>query len=1065
MNSMQTIHPYTRYDSNPTSPREPGAASTRRTLLRHPLGHALALALLISSGGALAQSTTGSVFGTVADAQGKTVLIENNSGFSREVQVDGRGRYSLGNLPLGNYRITVREAGNPVETRENVSIIVGAGTEVSFVAGGVQTLDSVSVTGTRVASIDVASVDSRTVITSQQLAQLPLGRTAEAIALLAPGVVNNSGSFVGTGGNGGSLPSFGGSAASENAYYLNGFNTTDPYRNLGGLTLPYGAIDQQEVFTGGYGAQYGRSNGGVINQVGRRGSNDWTFGGAIVWEPQSLRAKETDLYYSNPGQIPTPVAGALYRPNSENETDRTTYSAYVGGPIIPDRLFFFVAGEFSKTDGNRLNTVEDFGAPYVDYTYKAPRWYAKLDWFITDNHLLEFTGASDKHKASGDIYNYNYDARETTTSRGLDNDIETGHELLSLKYTGYLSDALTLSALYGRQESPNYNQNPSYNSSPIWIAGLQYQNPDYTGGTQIGGTQTVPTISDPGRKYEKDNLRLSLNWSVGDHSIDFGIDNQELRAYNQGSRTSGPGYAWTYARTSNPNPAALLSGASREDGTAGVPSPLSYAYGAGGYYVIENSAYSLSSYKAEQNAWFIEDRWQISDNVLLSLGIRNDEFINYNDLGQEVVKVDNQWSPRLGFSWDVNGDSSLKVYGNLGRYYLGLPLAPGGLSNSSRNTSTYYTYSGINADGTPVLAVQLAPPVSANENFGHPRDYRTIAPEGLEGEHQDEFILGFSKLLGNGWLAGVRGTHRILQSAIDDTKSNLPAIRAAAAAQGITISQQSSASILFNAGQTNTFRLLGTDGQLHYITLTNEQLGFPELKRKYSAVEFTLERPFDGSWYTRLNYTWSHSRGTTEGQMRSDLYRGNGETVGINQGQNYTATTQTWDHPSLMEYYNGDQSNDHRHAFKAYGFYQLTPEWGVSGNLSLVAGAPKQVLGYYAGENYPLYDVNGNYIGQNTDPVGYGGSYHFYNGEPSPPGSHGRLPWVRQLDVGLSYKPRFADGRLAINLNVFNITNEQSPTYLNARSEISAGSPHPLFAAPLAYQTPRYARLTISYDY
>ena len=1035
------------------------AASLKRT--------ALATALLLASSPLFAQSTTGSIFGTVAEGQGTTVSVANDSGFSREIQVDGRGRYSIANLPLGTYTVTIKRQGQVVDTRGNIGITVGAGTEVSFAGPNVETLDAVAVTGTRMAGIDVASTDTRTVITSQELDILPLGRTAEAIALLAPGVVNNSGSFIGTGGNGGSLPSFGGSAASENAYYLNGFNTTDPYRNLGGLTLPYGAIDQQEIFTGGYGAQFGRSNGGVINQVGKRGTNAWKFGGAFIYEPQSLRARQKDLHYSNPGVIPSPVAGSLYRPNSENEMDRLVYSAYVGGPIVKDRLFFFLAGELGKTDGQRLNTVEDTAAPYVSYSYDSPRYYAKLDWYITDDHLLEFTGAEDKYEASGNIYNYDFNARQVGAYRGPDNDIETGHTLRSLRYTGYLTDSLTVTALYGEQESPNYNQNPGYNPDLPFISGLANQNPAYTGGRPIGNAQTVSSVVDPDRRYEKDNLRLNLNWVIGDHSIDVGVDNQELRAFNQGSRTSGPGFAWAYGYTANPDPNALLSGATRQDGTpGGVPSPRGYPFGAGGYYAIRTQAYALSSYKAEQDAWYIEDRWQVTDNLLLNLGLRNDKFTNYNDRNQPVYDVDNQWSPRLGFSWDVHGDSTLKFFGNLGRYYLGLPLAPGGLANSSLNTSTYFTYSGINADGTPVTAAQLAPPVSANENFGNPRDYRTISPKNMEGEHQDELILGFNKQLASGWLVGVRGVHRDLKAAIDDTKANIPAILAAARQAGFAISPNSSASLLFNAGDTNTFRLLGTDGQIHELTLTNAQMGFPQLKRKYSALEFTLERPFDGTWFTRLNYVWSHSRGTTEGQMRSDLYRGNGESIGVNQGQNYTATTQTWDHPALMEFYNGDQSNDRRHALKGYGYYQLTSELGVSGNFSLVSGTPRQVLGYYCGDNYPL--ASSTYIynpGQNPDPVGYGGSYHCYQGEPALPGKSGRLPWTRQFDLGVVYKPAFADGKLGITVNVFNVTNEQAATYLNARSELSPGSAHPLFGAPMFYQEPRSTRLTVSYDW
>lgn len=208
---------------------------------------ALALALVVAMGSVHAQSTSGSIVGSVGQSRGTSVLVENNSGFTREVPVDARGRYTAGNLPLGTYKVTVKRDGTAVETRENVAITVGANTDVSFAAAagsGMQTLDSVTVSAAGLTTIDVSSVDTRTVVTAEQLQQLPLGRTAEAIALLAPGVVVNSGGFD-NGPLGGSLPSFGGSAASENAYYLNGFNTTTISNNLGGLTLPYGAIDQQ----------------------------------------------------------------------------------------------------------------------------------------------------------------------------------------------------------------------------------------------------------------------------------------------------------------------------------------------------------------------------------------------------------------------------------------------------------------------------------------------------------------------------------------------------------------------------------------------------------------------------------------------------------------------------------------------------------------------------------------------------------------------------------------------------------------------------------------------------
>jgi hypothetical protein len=1020
---------------------------------------ALAFALLAVVGNVNAQSTTGSISGSVGDGAGKAVRIENNSGFRREVTVDERGRYSLGSLPLGTYSVTLLSAGQVTERRENITIVVGAATDVSF-ADDARTLDKVSVVAGNLAKIDVASVDSRTVITAEQLAVLPLGRSAEAIALLAPGVINNGGGYISASGS--SLASFGGSAASENAYYLNGFNTTDPYRGLGGLTLPYGSIDQQEVYTGGYSAQYGRSNGGVISQVGKRGSNDWHYGTSVIWEPQFARANARDLYYRN-GQPESAIAGTLYRPNSENESDKTTYSAYVGGPLIRDKLFFFVAGEFARTTGTRMNAVTDTSAPYVDYDYKDPRWYAKVDWNITDSHLLELTSASDKHKTYGTIYSYNYADRSRAQYLNKANKTETGSELFSGKYTGYFGDSLTLTGLYGRMETPNYNQSPEYDSSLVYVSGIENQNPDLNGGTAIGNSQTVTSVSDEDRRYVKNNWRLNLNWSVGNHSIDVGIDNQNTRAINLGSSTSGPGYSWTYGWTDSPY--EQLSGAPAADGTRGVPGPGNFANGEGGYYVTQNISNSLYSVRATQRAQYIEDRWQITDRVLLSLGLRNDQFTNYNADGNAYIRLTSpQWAPRLGASWDVHGDSSLKIYANAGRYYLGLPLGPAGLTNTGVSTSTYYTYSGINADGTPSGLTQMAAPVSANSRFGQQLDYRTATVDDIEGEHQDEFILGFNQVLGESqkWVFGTRLIHRILRNAIDDYNYDNEALADAAEAAGFEIDYSRNVTgILINPGKTNTFNLIGTDGEYHQVTLTREQMGMPELKRKYSAAEFTLERPFDGRWYAKFNYVWSHSYGTTEGQLRSDLYRNNGETVGVDQGQLSVSTTQSWDHPALMEYFNGSQSNDRTHQIKAYGYYQITPEWGISGNLSIISGAPKTCLSYYYGDNYaPLASGEAN-----TDPAGYGGSYHYCNGEPSPPGKQGRLPWQRQLDLGLTYKPAFAEGRLSFALNVFNVFNAQETTYIYARSESAPGTANPLYGSALFTQTPRYARFTISYDY
>ncbi len=1054
--------------------------------------NALALALALAAGSVYGQSTTGSIVGSVADGTGKTVLVENNSGFTREVPVDSRGRYSIGNLPLGTYKVTVKQDGAVIETRENVGITVGANTDVSFAgpsAEGVQTLGSVNVTGSQISPIDVASVDTRTVVTAEQLQQLPLGRSAEAIALLAPGVVVNSGGYD-NGPLGGSLPSFGGSAASENAYYLNGFNTTNTQNSLGGLTLPYGAIDQQEIFTGGYGAQYGRSNGGVINQIGKRGNNEWHFGAATVFEPSAMKADQKDLYWRPDSQSSSAnntaysyarAANGLYQPLSETKATSNTYSAYIGGPILKDRLFFFAAAEKVDSHGTRIGTNRDTDNGSVggltDYDYEQKRWYGKLDWYITDNHLLEVTSAGDKYKTKGTVYEYDYINRERGGYYTDENVNKAGPSLYSAKYTGYFGDNITVSALYGKMKTPDeisyFNYDPA--NGPV-IGNTSLQNPAYNGGTPIEGTQKITSITASDREYEKENLRLNLEWRIGDnHTLSLGVDNQDLKATNIGSVASGPGYAWNYGRTNDPYGTApgangLISQSANEAGGKGAPSPglVDPVYGASGYYVTKDTTSGLNSYDAKQKAYYIEDKWQVTDNLLLSLGVRKDEFTNYVPISHvPYIDVD-AWSPRIGFSWDVNGDSSFKVFGNVGRYYLGLPLSAVGLFTASVSKTEYFTYSGINPDGTPIISTSLGPAVSANSRFGRASDPNAAVVKDIKGENQDEVILGFTKQLDIGWVYGVRATYRRLNDAIDDQNFDTDnrGLVNSAAAQGVDIDWTRTAGAeLVNPGKTNVWNVYDTSGNLRQVTVTREAAGFPKLKRDYSAVEFNLERPFDGKWYAKANYVWSHSYGTTEGQLRSDLWR-TGGALGSYQGQAAVSTTQSWDHSALMEHVNGDQSNDHRHQIKVFGYYQLTSELGISGNLSMVSGGPKHCLGNYYGTEY-----------SGSDPAGYGGSaitggpYHFCydpetnTGSPSPPGSHGRLPWINQLDLGLTFKPDFADGKLALNLNIFNVLNAQKPTNLYPFSQLPDGTLNPLYGQPVAYQTPRYARVTVSYDF
>src|SRR6201991_4401122 len=448
------------------------ASLGRRTAL------ALAIGLGTVSGAVFAQSTTGSIFGQAPEGAGQTVTVTSDTGVSRTVNVDAAGRYTVGSLPLGNYKVTLNRDGAAVDSRSNVTLRVGAGTEVAFagataVATQSTSLEGVTVSANALPSIDVSAVDSRTVITSEQLAKLPLARTAEAIALLAPGAVAGSSFFTGPTGN--ALVSIAGSAVTENAYYINGFNTTDPLSGFGGITLPYGAIDQQEVLAGGYGAAYGRSSGGVISQVGKRGTNEWHFGAQVLWEPKGTKADPFN-FYSTVGSN----AGKIYDRNDRDKSWRTTYSAYAGGPLIKDTLYIFLAAEQERREGEVTGSI---AAPFTyQQTYKNPKLYGKIDWNITDSNILEITGASNKQEYNAPIYDYDYDTGYKGGYVGQDvagvplN--KSGADLYSAKFTSYITDDITLTALYGKMKGKYFTAPGGDNTVPS-LLGATDENPAY----------------------------------------------------------------------------------------------------------------------------------------------------------------------------------------------------------------------------------------------------------------------------------------------------------------------------------------------------------------------------------------------------------------------------------------------------------------------------------------------------------------------------------------------------------------------------------------------------------
>jgi hypothetical protein len=1027
---------------------------TRRAM---PRRSALVVALAVGmgiSGMAMGQATTGLVFGTAPQNTGETVKVVSASGVTRTANVVN-GRYSIGSLPVGNYTVSLIRDGQVVSTHKNVTVRVGSGTQSNFggnaaTEANAQQLGAVQVSANALPAIDVTTSASSLTLTAQQLRDLPIGQSADSVALLAPSVTPGSDYFNGV--------SFGGAGITENAYYVNGFNVTGIYNSEGyAYTLPYGAIKQQQTLTHGYSAKYGRADGGIINQIGKSGTNEWHFGARVQWVPRSLRQGPKNQYYPHPELGPeeelsstTVHPGELRTARSYDKGWDQLLSAYIGGPLVKDTLYVFVAAETDEQKKRTVGTVTS-GQDSRGKGHES-NFYGKVDWNINDSNIFEYTFLRDQQKGMtgvgyGTLYNFDNDKGIDLERAGSLPYNEYDYKSHIFHYTSYIGDNGTLSAIYGRSRV----QNPTTQASPLPpIGGSTSQNPALNGGTPIVNNQTTTTAGQPNPGSKSHGLRVDFSYQLQDHKLSAGIDNMWFSAHDEGTIRSGPGYYWIYGK-GDPGK-NIVQGLN-----VGAP-------GGDGYYVAKDIIVFDGKMSARQKAWYIQDEWQLTPDVLLNIGLRNDRFDNYNASGQAFITEKNQWEPRLGMSWDVNGDGSFKIFANAGRYYLALPQAVANRqATPSTFTDQYFTYTGINADGepigpcgdstclTPVPTVDGDPagpgPVSRNGEYGTAPNPKTVASVNIKPQYQDEYRLGFDKMLGDNWVYGASATYRKLGVLIDDG-CYPDAIVAAMQAQGINPDNYDVAGNnchLFNPGRTNVFHFSGLNGAPDAdVAVSQDQTGLPSPQREYYALNLHLEHPFDGTWFGRVDYTFSRSWGNSEGQVRSDI------------GQGDISATEDWDYRELMVGARGYLANNIRHQLKAYGAWQITPEWMLSGQLQVFSGHPVDCLGFYGPD--PLDPAT------NNPGAHYGPDYHWCRGQIYTPGST-TTPWTRQLNLGVTYRPAFADSHLAFKAYVFNVLGEMKPVQLYPGRMAATGVVATTYHMPHFYQQPRYVRFTISYDY
>jgi hypothetical protein len=1008
-----------------------------------------AAAVLLAPTQAAAQNLVqGAVAGTVetqtgAPVSGATVTLQSVSqGFTRTYTTGANGEFRAVALPQGQYVATVTSSGNETLT-DTVSVGAGGTTSLTFTVGrvggldtsGATSVDDIVVVGVRQAVSEFdATTTGLTVNVEQLSANIPLARDASSVALLAPGVTASDTAF-------GSIPTIGGASAGENTYFINGLNITKFRDFTGSSTVPFEFYQTLETKTGGYSAEFGRGTGGVLNGTTKSGGNEWEFGITSYWSPNSLRETVPDTYLSL---------------NRFDEVESSDVILDFGGPIIRDRLFVF--GLYNFRDRETFNGSSAGTGTRV--MTDDPFYGAKVDFLITDDHRLELTYFSDEQEQTTETTSFDTTTGQLVTTAG-DSTFRFGGDNYIARYTGVWTDWLTTSIAYGVNTYEEQNSSPGDGCAVI----TSTEPTDPRRGCWLIGQ---PAFNADERTILRADVDIYANF-FGEHHFRLGIDNETLES-SQVLEYSGTGY--NYCRPGGPiSPVVNCTG----DVTGG----LFYRYqnhDALGPTRVRIQAYDNGGgWESVQNAYYIQDSWEITDRITLNLGVRNEGFENSNIAGVAFIDLQDQWAPRLGATYDVFGDGQAKLFGFYGRYFLPVAVNTNqrlaGAEFFIRDTWTLNRAGGpndLNADGIhdttdePILGTFLG---GTNFAGGDVKATNTTVDAEIDPMYVDEWILGYEQEVFDGWTLGVKGTYRELGTAIDDVAIDAAVLDYCSGADPDNLTYAECYSVwygfhqyvLTNPGQDMRITLSGDDldratgGRVtsdREIVLTADQLNYPEPTRTYKALEVSMERSFDGVWAGRFSYLWSDNEGNYEGALKSD------------NGQTDPGLSQDFDQPGLTDGSFGKLPNHREHTFKAFGNWQATPALNIGANLLIQSPRQFGCIGVHPTDIFASF---------------YGAASNFCNGVSTPRGESFESDWLKVLDLTFAYDLSqvftIPGDKLVLRADIFNVFDFQSEQDFNEFGEIDIGNyPGPGAADPdygkvTAYQAPRTVRLSVAYRF
>jgi hypothetical protein len=581
----------------------------------------LKIALLIAlftAGAAFGQTTqTGSISGTVhlsdgTPIPGVTITATSPALQGERVTHSGEtGSYVLRGLPPGQYAVTFSMEGMAT-IRQQVGVNLGQAARADSALEISSTSETITVAAERPTALNTTQLGTNR--TREEIATLPLPRTLASIAALSPGV--NTSTF-----NFGQLR-INGAMAFDNVILVDGADVTD---NLYGFALNLfieESIAESQVMTAGVSAEYGRFTGGVVNVITRSGGNQFTG---------SFRADLT-----NPDWVAV-TEFEKSRGITHEDAMSEIFSATLGGPLLRDRLWFFVAGRQQETSDQR--SLPETSISYI-YAVENPRYEAKLTATPFANHTLQGSLLDNKSTQNNMV---------VLTGRTMDPRAMANWKVPSRRwaafYNGVLAPQLFTEVKFSEKTFSFLNRGGT--STVITDSPFMTTNSAFHYNAPSGDS------GDPEDRNNKD-FTMSLSYfldarSTGSHDLKVGYE--DFTATRTGGNSpSATGFVFysDFVRDAAGRPAVDANGRYIPNFVPGISR------------VVQSFATRDAELDVETRTFFIRDIWSLNRYLTLNLGGRY-ETVSGEATGEIKTADTERFTPRLAASWDIHGDGRKKL--------------------------------------------------------------------------------------------------------------------------------------------------------------------------------------------------------------------------------------------------------------------------------------------------------------------------------------------------------------------------------------------------------------------